>query len=154
LLTHYVQTDLGGLTRGRAAWNGQSDSLDGSVGWMPVNQIISPLDTIASPNPWGSSGDCRLRPDKDTLVEVKHEDGSRLRAAICDLAKLDGRPHPLCSRDFLRRGAQALADEGLTPPLIISDGEIDQAIDIVNRAIRDAVAGRIEGPAVNQFAGW
>jgi glutamine synthetase len=113
LLTHYVQTDLGGLTRGRAAWNGQSDSLDGSVGWVPVNQIISPMDTIASPNPWGSSGDCRLRPDKTTLVEVKHEDGSHLRVAICDLVELDGRSHPLCSRDFLRRVAQALADEGL-----------------------------------------
>jgi glutamine synthetase len=113
LLTHYVQTDLGGLTRGRAAWNGQSDSLDSSVGWVPVNQIISPVDTIASPNPWGSSGDCRLRPDKATLVDVKHEDGSHLRVAICDLAELDGRAHPLCSRDFLRRVAQALADEGL-----------------------------------------
>ena len=42
----------------------------------------------------------------------------------------------------------------LTPPLIISDGEIDQAIDIVSRAIRDAVAGLVDGAAVDRFAGW
>ena len=113
MLTHYVQTDLGGLTRGRAAWNSQSDLLDDSVGWVPVNQIISPFDTIASPNPWGSSGDCRLRPDQDTLIDVTHEDGSRLRTVICDITELDGRPHPLCPRDFLRRAVQQLADQDL-----------------------------------------
>jgi 4-aminobutyrate aminotransferase len=42
----------------------------------------------------------------------------------------------------------------LTPPLIISDSEIDQAIDIVNRAIRDSVAGLVDGSKVDRFAGW
>jgi glutamine synthetase len=113
LLTHYVQTDLGGLTRGRTVWNSQSDALDGSVGWVPVNQVISPFDTIPSPNPWGSSGDCRLRPDETTLIDVIHEDGSRLRMVICDLVELDGRPHPLCARGFLQRVVEALANEGI-----------------------------------------
>jgi glutamine synthetase len=114
LLTHYVQTDLGGLTRGRAAWNGKSDALDGSVGWVPVNQLASPFDTIPSPNPWGPSGDCRLRPDGATLVDVQLDDDVRLRTVLCDMVELDGRPNPLCSRDFLRRVVQKLADEGLS----------------------------------------
>jgi 4-aminobutyrate aminotransferase len=42
----------------------------------------------------------------------------------------------------------------LTPPLIIDDGEIDQGIDIVNRAVHDAVAGLVDSSAVDQFAGW
>jgi 4-aminobutyrate aminotransferase len=42
----------------------------------------------------------------------------------------------------------------LTPPLIINDAEIDQAIDIVNRAIRDSLAGLVDGSAVDRFAGW
>jgi len=42
----------------------------------------------------------------------------------------------------------------LTPPLVISDGEIDQAIDLVNRAVRDAAAGLVNGLDVGRFAGW
>ncbi len=42
----------------------------------------------------------------------------------------------------------------LTPPLIINDAEIDQAIDIVNRAIRDCLAGLVDGSEVDRFAGW
>ncbi len=42
----------------------------------------------------------------------------------------------------------------LTPPLIISDAEIDQAIEIVNRAIRDSLAGLVDVSEVDRFAGW
>jgi 4-aminobutyrate aminotransferase len=42
----------------------------------------------------------------------------------------------------------------LTPPLVISDGEIDQAIDIVNRAVRDAISGLIDVSKIDRFAGW
>jgi 4-aminobutyrate aminotransferase len=42
----------------------------------------------------------------------------------------------------------------LTPPLIISDQEIDQGIEIIDRAIRDAIAGLVDESEVARFAGW
>lgn len=42
----------------------------------------------------------------------------------------------------------------MTPPLTISDAEIDQALDILDRAFRDVAAGRVCDAVLADFAGW
>lgn len=42
----------------------------------------------------------------------------------------------------------------ITPPLVITDLEVDQAVDLLGRAIADAVAGKVDDAKVAPFAGW
>jgi 4-aminobutyrate aminotransferase len=42
----------------------------------------------------------------------------------------------------------------VTPPLVISDAEVDRATDLLATAIADAAAGRVDVDAVGRFAGW
>lgn len=42
----------------------------------------------------------------------------------------------------------------MTPPLVLSDGEIDEAVDILDRAFADVASGRVPDSAVAEFAGW
>lgn len=42
----------------------------------------------------------------------------------------------------------------LTPPLVISDTEIDQALAILDQAFTDVGAGRVPDSAVAEYAGW
>lgn len=108
-LVTLVTTDFAGITRGRAMRSSDyKEERANSTGWVPANMSLTPFDEIASPNPWGSSGDLRLLADP----------GARFRFALpgaatpldfvaADIVDLDGTPWPLCPRAFLR---QALAD--------------------------------------------
>lgn len=42
----------------------------------------------------------------------------------------------------------------LTPPLSISESELEHGLDIVFQALDDAACGRIPSEAIEQFAGW
>ncbi len=42
----------------------------------------------------------------------------------------------------------------VTPPLVISDDEVDRAVDLLASAITDADAGLVDADAVREFAGW
>ncbi|WP_415182334.1 aspartate aminotransferase family protein [Phaeovulum sp.] len=42
----------------------------------------------------------------------------------------------------------------LTPPLVLTDADIDAAIDILDQAFADVAAGRVDAAAVARFAGW
>lgn len=42
----------------------------------------------------------------------------------------------------------------MTPPLTISDAEIDQALAILDRALSDVAAGRVSDAVLADFAGW
>ncbi|MDP9365886.1 MAG: aspartate aminotransferase family protein [Chloroflexota bacterium] len=42
----------------------------------------------------------------------------------------------------------------ITPPLILSREEIDHGVDVLDRAIVDALAGKVSDEAVAPFAGW
>lgn len=42
----------------------------------------------------------------------------------------------------------------MTPPLTISDADIDQALDILDRAFGDVAAGRVSDAVLADFAGW
>lgn len=111
-LTHYLVTDLGGLVRGRGAWSAEKER-KASVGWVPVNQLISPFDTIPSPNIYGSHGDCRLYADGETLTRITLPNGAPMCFMLCDVGSLDGADFGLCARSFLKRMLEALREEGL-----------------------------------------
>lgn len=42
----------------------------------------------------------------------------------------------------------------LTPPLVLTEADIDAALDILDRALADVAVGRVDAGAVRQFAGW
>jgi 4-aminobutyrate aminotransferase len=42
----------------------------------------------------------------------------------------------------------------ITPPLVVSANEIDQGVEILERALGDALAGRVSAEKTKAFAGW
>jgi 4-aminobutyrate aminotransferase len=42
----------------------------------------------------------------------------------------------------------------LTPPLVITEPEVDQAVTLLVQAVSDAVAGVVGSEEVDAFAGW
>lgn len=42
----------------------------------------------------------------------------------------------------------------ITPPLVINDAEVDQAVELLTRAVTDAVAGKVTDDQVAPYAGW
>jgi 4-aminobutyrate aminotransferase len=42
----------------------------------------------------------------------------------------------------------------VTPPLVISDGEVDLAVDLIGTAIADAAAGKVGDEQIAPYAGW
>ena len=107
-LVALVCCDLGAIVRGRSLPSGElADHVDGGVGWVPANHALTPIGTLAEPNPFGSTGDLRLLPDLDTLVRVGR-DGERgaLEFVLCDIAETDGSSWECCPRSFLRSGLE------------------------------------------------
>ena len=41
-----------------------------------------------------------------------------------------------------------------TPPLTLSDAEVDEGVDILDAALADVAAGRVDEAAAAKFAGW
>lgn len=101
--------DLSGLTRGRAVPAFERDAyLHKGVGWVPADQALTPFDVIADPNPWGSAGDLRLKPDPTAEVRVDlWPDATPLHYVLCDIVHTDGSAWDSCARTYLR---QALAE--------------------------------------------
>jgi glutamine synthetase len=96
--------DLGAIVRGRSLPASElGGQLDAGVGWVPANHSLTPLGTLAEPNPFGSTGDLRLLPDPDTRIRVEAASGGRaLELLLCDILETDGRPWECCPRSFLR----------------------------------------------------
>ena len=114
-LVQIVTTDLVAITRGRSmAADDSSVWQTQGVGWVPANLALDPFDAIATPNPWGSTGDLRLKPDVAAAVMIEEIPGRPpLQFNIADIVELDGTPWPCCPRDFLRRALAALSEAGL-----------------------------------------
>ena len=112
-LVGFLHCDLSGLNRGRSVPASDLGSRLGTgVGWVPADQALTPFGPIAEPNPWGSRGDLRLLPDKNTGVRVDlPDDLSPLRFFLCDAANTDGSPWDSCPRTLLKDALARLERE-------------------------------------------
>ncbi len=108
-----VCCDLGAIVRGRSLFSAQLDAhLADGVGWVPANHALTPLGTLADPNPFGSTGDLRLLPDVSTRMRVEAEHGGEaLELVLCDIVETDGAPWQCCPRRFLRSALLALEQQ-------------------------------------------
>lgn len=114
-LVQILTTDLVGITRGRSVAADAGDWRGQGCGWVPANQSLDPFDAIATPNPWGSSGDLRLRPDMATETRVDGIAGRPpLHVVLADITELDGTPWSCCPRAFLRDALRDLGRAGLS----------------------------------------
>jgi glutamine synthetase len=111
-LVALVCCDLGAIVRGRSLPAAALEDPQAGVGWVPANHALTPLGTLAEPNPFGSTGDLRLLPDLRTHVRVEgDEEVDPLEFVLCDIAETDGRPWECCPRTFLREAVEQLQGE-------------------------------------------
>jgi glutamine synthetase len=112
-LVGFLHADISGLLRGRSVPVSElEERLGAGVGWVPADQALTPFGPIAEPNPWGSTGDLRLLPDRDTGVRVDlWEDASPLHFFLCDAANTDGSPWDACPRTLLKEALLELEEE-------------------------------------------
>jgi len=108
-----VCCDLGAIVRGRSLPAATfADSPTEGVGWVPANHALTPIGTLAEPNPFGSLGDLRLLPDATTHVRVEDEGSCEaFELVLCDIAEIDGHPWECCPRGFLRETLEQLERE-------------------------------------------
>ena len=103
-LVTLVTTDFAAITRGRSLPAHRYDEDPSTtVGWVPANASLTPFGSIADPNPWGSVGDLRLRPDPEARYRC-HPPGAHtlLDLVMCDVVELDGSPWSTCPRTLLK----------------------------------------------------
>ena len=119
-LVAFVCCDLGAIVRGRSLPACElAGHVEHGVGWVPANHALTPIGTLAEPNPFGSTGDLRLLPDLDAHVRVQAIGGEDAEAAtleflLCDIAETDGSLWQCCPRTYLRRALEDLrAETGL-----------------------------------------
>jgi glutamine synthetase len=105
--------DLGGIVRGRSLPAAELPAhLETGVGWVPANHALTPLGGLAEPNPFGSTGDLRLLPDRRTHTRIDGDEAtSAFELVLCDIVETDGSPWQCCPRTFLRRALEELGSE-------------------------------------------
>src|SRR3546814_12120403 len=104
-LTGIVTTDLAAVTRGR--WlpterfeaGGHAD-----IGWLPANLSLTAFGGIATPNPWGSTGDLRVIAER----AARYRTAATGAETPCDIAMgdsvdQDGTAWPCCPRADRKR---------------------------------------------------
>jgi glutamine synthetase len=115
-LVAFLHSDISGLSRGRSVPVTELDErFAAGVGWVPADQALTPFGPIAEPNPFGSLGDLRLLPDKDTRVRVDlWDDASPLHFYLCDAVNTDGSPWDACPRTLLEGALTRLEEAGFS----------------------------------------
>ena len=113
-LVAFLHSDISGLNRGRSVPAAELDErFAAGVGWVPADQALTPFGPIAEPNPFGSLGDLRLLPDRDTRVRVDlWDDVSPLHFYFCDAVNTDGSPWDACPRTLLKGALSRLEEAG------------------------------------------
>ena len=113
-LVAFLHSDISGLNRGRSVPVAELDErFAAGVGWVPADQALTPFGPIAEPNPFGSLGDLRLLPDRDTRVRVDlWDDVSPLHFYFCDAVNTDGSPWDACPRTLLKGALSRLEEAG------------------------------------------
>ena len=114
-LVAFVCCDLGAIVRGRSVLASElGEQLDTGVSWVPANHSLTPVGSLAEPNPFGSVGDLRLLPDPDTRTRVEGDERSGpLELMLCDIVEIDGQPWECCPRRFLRDALSELGSLGI-----------------------------------------
>lgn len=103
-----LTSDLSGQCRGRSVRQAELDKyLVSGCGWVPANLALNPFGSIVVPNPFGSVGDLRLKPDPASLSEISTMDAEPTKVVLADIVNPDGTPWDCCPRTFLR---DAIAD--------------------------------------------
>ncbi|CAF1085850.1 unnamed protein product [Adineta ricciae] len=109
-LTTLVTTDLIGITRGRSVPTYDLEKyFKTGCGWVPADSALTPQDVIADANRWGSHGDLRLLPDKNSRVQIANGPDSKstpLDYIHCDIVETDGQIWDCCPRGLLKREMQ------------------------------------------------
>ena len=113
-LVAFLHSDISGLNRGRSVPVTElEERFATGVGWVPADQALTPFGPIAEPNPFGSLGDLRLLPDRDTRVRVDlWDDASPLHFFLCDAVNTDGSPWEACPRTLLKDTLSRLEKAG------------------------------------------
>ncbi len=108
-LVAIVTTDICAITRGRSIVESKLERLAVTgVGWLQANLSLTPFNSIAHPNPWGSSGDLRLIPDLNARFRTTQTGSvTPFHMVPGNLVELDGTPWLACTRSML---ISALAD--------------------------------------------
>lgn len=109
-LAAVVTTDLAAVTRGRFVVESRLEKIAATgVGWLQANLSLTPFNSIADPNPWGSSGDLRLLPDVGARFRTAQTGSATAFDMVPgDLVELDGSPWLGCTRTLLRQALTEL----------------------------------------------
>ena len=105
-------SDFSGLFRGRAiSSKDYLNKIPTGCGWVPADQSLTPFGEIGPNNPFGSTGDLRLIPDKLAEYKINKKDlVSPFHFFISDIKTLDGNPWECCARNYLKQGIKKLYD--------------------------------------------
>ena len=111
-LVSIATTDFSAVTRGRPVFeDGLERAAQSGIGWVPANSSLTPFNSIADPNPWGSSGDLRLVPDLSARYRTSGTGAETpLDFVLGDIVELDGAPWSACPRGFLKHALADLAE--------------------------------------------
>jgi glutamine synthetase len=106
-LTTLVTTDLIGITRGRSVPTSDLENYyQIGCGWVPANSALTPQNIIADSNPWGSHGDLRLFPDKNSRVRINNgpnREATPFDYVHCDIIETNGNKWDCCPRTLLKK---------------------------------------------------
>ena len=110
-LVSIVTTDMAAVTRGRPLTEARLQKLmETGVSWVPVNVCLTAFNTLPDPNPWGSSGDLRIVPDR--ACALRHVDRPDRRppstSSWATSSSSTARPGPACTRTQLKDALAAL----------------------------------------------
>jgi glutamine synthetase len=156
-LTTLVTTDLIGITRGRSIPTSEVEKYyEIGCGWVPANSALTPQNEIVDSNPWGSQGDLRLLPDKNSRVRINNGPDPKSTPfdyIHCDIIETNGNQWNYCPRTLLKNEIQFYL-ENLEMKINVSFEHeftlFDQKQNLISQPSFSLRAQRQQ----NQFASW
>ena len=119
-LVRFLYCDNGGIVRGKAVSVEQLASrVQTGVGLTVAMQAMNSLDQLQPVEGMGPVGEIRLVPDPATFTILPY--APRSAALLVDHVRLDGEPYEAGPRQFLRRMADRLAEDGLEARLAVEN---------------------------------
>jgi glutamine synthetase len=140
--------DLGAVVRGRSMLTTELEQdRHATVGWVPSAIMRPPFGPSVKPNPFGATGDLRLRPDLSARVRLPGDDrSSTLDLVLCDLVEADGEPWDCCPRTFLRAALDQLHSELGARVRVSFEHEFQLLLDLPAPAPMSLEAHRLVDP--------